>query len=151
MQRKLYLAFLHAITSHPLPDPLTGYAGTESGLQIFLSASVRSFDFLTADKVELLGQIATLLPMRRFYPSPLMEMQQIGWDRSLPVLLKHPHLRTFAKDIIHEAERMRVLIRTAYLMYPAKKPRTLTVTYGMQFDRLNFESAIMEERYLPRR
>jgi hypothetical protein len=108
LQRKLFLAFLHAITSHCLPDPLTGYTGTESALQILLSASVRSFEFLTSDNVELLGQIATLSPVRKFYPLQLMEMQQIGWDRSLPVLSQHPHLRKFTRDIIHQAERMRL-------------------------------------------
>lgn len=106
MQRKLFLAFLHVLTSHCLPDPLTGYTGTESALQILKSAAVRSFERLTTKNVELLGRIQALSPLRTFYPADLMVMQQIVWDPAVPVLSQHPHLRACCKDLIHQAEKM---------------------------------------------
>jgi hypothetical protein len=106
IQRRLFLAFLHAITSHCLPDPLTGYTGTESALHILQSASVRSFEFLTAENVEILHEIAALSPLRSFYPRNLMEMQKIDWDPTLPSLSQHPRLRTCAKEILQQAVSM---------------------------------------------
>lgn len=117
VQRRLYLALLHALTSHCLPDSLIGYTGTESALKILQSAAVRSFELLTAENVELLHQIANISPVRSFYPQHLMEMQEIGWNTKLPSLSQHPKLRAFAKEIISQAETMR-------LYHPDKMPDT---------------------------
>lgn len=50
----LYLCLLHALTSHHLPDPLTGRTGTEEALRILESASVRSFQRLDPESHSLL-------------------------------------------------------------------------------------------------
>ncbi|KAF1915062.1 hypothetical protein BDU57DRAFT_539445 [Ampelomyces quisqualis] len=118
VQRMLYLAFLHAITSHCLPDPLTGYTGTESALKILQSAAVRSFEFLSQENVELLRHIADLSPLRTFYPPGITDMQQIKWDKALPSLSQHPKFRTIAQDIVKQALTMR-------LFYPEHMPNTL--------------------------
>ena len=115
VQQSLFLALLHALTSHCLPDLLTGYTGTESALNILQSAAVRSFEFLTADNVELLGQIAALSPLRTFYPTDLMEMQQVLWDQDLPPLSQHPEFRTCSENIVRQAQTMQ-------LFYPDKMP-----------------------------
>jgi hypothetical protein len=115
IQRRLFLAFLHAITSHCLPDPLTGYTGTESALQILQSASVRSFEYLTTENIEMLYEIAALSPLRYFYPRERMEMQQFDWDPNLPSLSQHPRLRTCAKGIAQQAITMG-------LFYPDHEP-----------------------------
>jgi hypothetical protein len=117
VQRRLFLAFLHAVTSHCLPDPLTGYTGTEAALQILQSASVRSFEFLTTENVKLLYEIAALSPSRSFYPRNIMEMQQVRWDPNLPSLSQHPRLRTYAEDIVKQA-------RTMQPFYPDHMPDT---------------------------
>ena len=117
VQQSLFLALLHALTSHCLPDLMTGYTGTESALNILQSAAVRSFEFLTADNVELLSQIAALSPLRRFYPANLMEMQQVLWEPDLPSLSQHPKFRTCSEDMIRQA-------RTMQLFYPDKMPNT---------------------------
>ncbi|KAL5118323.1 hypothetical protein ACEQ8H_003833 [Pleosporales sp. CAS-2024a] len=117
MQRRLFLAFLHALTSHCLPDPLTGYTGTEAALKILKSAAARSFEYLTTEDVQLLHQIASLSPFRTFYPSHLTEMQQVDWDPRLPFLSQHPELRVCANDIVKQAETMR-------LYYPDQMPDT---------------------------
>lgn len=115
MQRRLFLAFLHGATSHCLPDPLTGYTGTESALSILQSAAVRSFEYLTEDNVELLQQIADLSPVRIFYPAHLMDMESISFDNSLPALSQHPQLCTYVREIVQQALTMR-------LFYPENMP-----------------------------
>ncbi|EAT85618.2 hypothetical protein SNOG_06967 [Parastagonospora nodorum SN15] len=117
VQRRLFLALLHALTSHCLPDPLTGYTGTESALTVLQSAAVRSFEFLTTENVELLYQIAKISPSRSFYPPEIMDMQTIEWDARLPFLSQHPKLRVGAEDIIRQAETHR-------LYYPDQMPDT---------------------------
>jgi hypothetical protein len=82
VQKKLYLALTHAITSHCLSDPLTGCTGTELALGLLRSAGVRSFRFLQVNDMELLGKIAAISPVRAFYPLCLEEMRQIGWNRN---------------------------------------------------------------------
>lgn len=61
---KLFLVYLHAITSHCLPDPLTGRTGTEEALRILNTAAVKSFDRLRKGPESLLRQIAGLSPRR---------------------------------------------------------------------------------------
>ena len=57
-----FLCLLHAITSHCLPDQLTGLTGTEQALAILDSAAVKSFDQLSEANMELLASIADLTP-----------------------------------------------------------------------------------------
>jgi hypothetical protein len=115
VQRKLYLVLLHALTSHCLPDLLTGQTGTESALQALQSASVRSFEYLTTSNVGLLRCIASLAPVRAYYPSDLQVMQQVTWNSELPVLSQHPQLRAHCKSLINQGEEMG-------LFYPDKAP-----------------------------
>lgn len=115
VQRKLYLALLHALTSHCLPDLLTGQTGTESALQILQSASVRSFEYLTTSNVELLRNIVSLTPVRAYYPLNLQVMQQVEWNSELPVQSQHPHLRVHCMSVINLGEEMG-------LFYPDKVP-----------------------------
>lgn len=106
MQGKLYLAFLHALSSHCLPDLLTRRTGTESALLILKSASIRSFESLTADNTDMLKQIAAISPLRSFYPEYLMDMQKVHWNSDLPSLAQHPQLRQCVEDITYHAMRM---------------------------------------------
>jgi hypothetical protein len=46
LQSKLFLCYLHALTSFCLPDPLIQRTGIEQALSILNSAAVRSFDRL---------------------------------------------------------------------------------------------------------
>jgi hypothetical protein len=108
VQRVLFLALLHALTSYCLPDLLTGCTGTESALKILQSAAVRSFENLTAENVETLHQIAKLAPRRSFYPEYLKDMQQVEWKEDLPSLSQHPQLRACAEDIIRQARMMQL-------------------------------------------
>ncbi|KAL8381990.1 hypothetical protein RB595_005988 [Gaeumannomyces hyphopodioides] len=61
---KLFLCHLHAITTHCLPDKLTGRTGTEEALRILSSAAVQSANRLRGEDVDRLRQIATFGPSR---------------------------------------------------------------------------------------
>ncbi|CAF4394306.1 unnamed protein product, partial [Rotaria magnacalcarata] len=67
----LYLALLHAMTSHPLPDHYTGMTGMERAFQLLYSAgcwSDQPFDELS---LNILGQIASISPKVNYYPEHL--------------------------------------------------------------------------------
>ena len=106
MQSKLLLCFLHALTSHWLPDPLTRYTGTEAALTILRSSAVRSFDKLCPENVTLLNKIATLSPPRAFYPPSERVMQQIGWDTSLSFQAQHGDFQALVKEIFSHEKKM---------------------------------------------
>jgi hypothetical protein len=114
MQSQLYLAYLHAITSGVLPDPLTHRTGVEASLGILQSAAVRSFDVLTEENVELLARIAGVSAKRSFYPQHLRDMQQIIWDTDLLALSQHHSFREMVSDILWQATKVQ-------LFYPDNK------------------------------
>ncbi|GBE85332.1 hypothetical protein SCP_0705190 [Sparassis crispa] len=82
---KLYQVYLHALTSHCLPDPLTGRTGIEEALSEFRSARCLSFQKLGPDEVTLLTQIGALTPERQFYPAHLRVMQTVHWSDLSPI------------------------------------------------------------------
>lgn len=104
LQSKLFLAYLHAVTSFCLPDPLTRRTGTEQALSILKSAAVKSFPILTLTAMELLDQLQSLTPRREFYPKHLSEMQTVKWDSNLPVLSQHHHFYVEVKSIFKQNE-----------------------------------------------
>jgi hypothetical protein len=106
LQSKLFLCYLHALTSHCLPDALTGYTGTEAALLILNSAAVRSFHMISEQNVDWLKLIAELSPSRTFYPLNLRVMQQIEWDNDMPSLSQHGGLRDAVDQILRQAKKM---------------------------------------------
>jgi hypothetical protein len=108
LESKLLIAYLHAITSSCLPDPLTKLTGTEASLELLQSAAVRSFDILTPRNVDLLAQLARLSTKRSFYPSHERVMQSVGWDVNLPSLSQHPCFRQIVNDIFKHATDMQL-------------------------------------------
>ncbi|KAK7053180.1 hypothetical protein VNI00_003799 [Paramarasmius palmivorus] len=81
---KLYQVYLHAVTSHCLPDPLTGRTGTEQALHELQSAPSRSFQTLDQDCQNILKCISTLTPRRVYYPPHLKHMQTVCWSELHP-------------------------------------------------------------------
>jgi len=90
LQSKLFLCYLHSLTSYFIPDDLTGHTGTESALLILRSAAVASFDVLTEHNINLLELIANLTPKRTYYPDHLKVMQQVSWNSRLSFMSQHP-------------------------------------------------------------
>ncbi|EME77662.1 uncharacterized protein MYCFIDRAFT_84294 [Pseudocercospora fijiensis CIRAD86] len=115
---KLYVAYLHALTSFCLPDPLTRKTGTEQALSILESAAVRSFDQLTEENLDLLGKIASLSPGRCYYPAHERVMQTVDWDSNLSFLSQHGRLETDVRKILTQAEKSQFLFPGASLESP---------------------------------
>lgn len=69
LQSKLFLCYIHALTSFCLPDPLTQRTGTGKALSILDSAAVRSFDPLHEENLDILNKIASLAPSRQYFPA----------------------------------------------------------------------------------
>jgi hypothetical protein len=111
LQGKLYLAYLHALTSHCLPDHLTGQTGTEAALSILRSGAIGSFGLFTADNIAILSKIAGLSAGRAYYPTNLQDMQQIAWNPVLPYLSQDSEFYLAVEKIFDQA-------RTMKLFYP---------------------------------
>lgn len=60
------LAYLHAVTSYPLPDPFTGMTGVERALQILQSGYVWSSSPHDDETLSTLSALANLSPHRKF-------------------------------------------------------------------------------------
>ena len=118
LQSKLFLCYLHALTSYCLPDPLTQRTGTEQALSILNSAAVRSFDCLTEDNLAILKQIAKLTPGRIYYPANERVMQTVDWDPSLSSLSQHGGFYTSVKAIFEQANDGKILYPDSYIEPP---------------------------------
>ncbi|RDB23567.1 hypothetical protein Hypma_009273 [Hypsizygus marmoreus] len=90
---ELYKILLHASTSFPLPDPLTGRTGTEEALAELGSAKCLSFQTLGSDEFGLLSNIAWLSPKRAWYPEHLKVMETVLWSEV------GPHAQHWGYDI----------------------------------------------------
>jgi hypothetical protein len=102
---KFYLAYLHALTSFCLPDPLTHTTGTEQALKILDSSAARSFERLSQPNIDMLANIARLCPERSCYPANKQEMQSVKWNKQLSFLAQHARLRSSVKSIYGQAEK----------------------------------------------
>ncbi|GBE85314.1 hypothetical protein SCP_0705010 [Sparassis crispa] len=115
---KLYQVYLHALTSHCLPDPLTGRTGTEEALSELRSARCLSFQKLGPDEVTLLTQIGAMTPERQFYPAHLRVMQTVHWSDLSPIS-QHTDFWDCTVVILKHAQNL------ADMFYPEKDMASL--------------------------
>lgn len=115
---KLFMAYLHALTSFCLVDPLTHKSGTEQALTILRSAAVRSFDQLSQKHVDMLVKIAGLSPRRCHYPPHLHVMQTVDWNMNIGFLSQHGHFITAVKTLLQQAKQAMVFSPDAQLSIP---------------------------------
>ena len=108
LSSKLYQCYLHALTSHCLPDPLLGQTGTEEALHMLQSASCRSFQRLDIEQAKVLRMIGDLTPDRTYYPSHLQSMATVEWN-SLPTLSQHHDFFPLVCSIFDHARALEVL------------------------------------------
>ncbi|KAF2217449.1 hypothetical protein CERZMDRAFT_92099 [Cercospora zeae-maydis SCOH1-5] len=106
----LYMAYLHALTSFCLIDPLTRKSGTEQSLSIMRSAATHSFDRLSQDHIHLLELLASLSPGREYYPKRLRSMQVVSWDSQLSYLSQHGHFAQAAEDLLQRCCRAAIFL-----------------------------------------
>ena len=105
---RLYQCYLHALTSHCLPDSLLGHTGTEEALNVLQSASCRSFQRLDVHEAELLDLIGKLTPSRDHYPHHLRSMATVKWN-NLPALSQHHDFLPIVCTIYDHARDLEVL------------------------------------------
>ncbi|OBZ78436.1 hypothetical protein A0H81_02000 [Grifola frondosa] len=114
LANKLYKIYLHALTSHCLPDLLAGRTGTEEALHDLHSAGCWSFQSLTDVEEDLLEKIGSLTPVRKCYPEHLRVMQQTIWSNLSP-LSQHHEYYSVTRAILEYADRLRVFTEDAKL------------------------------------
>ncbi|KAJ4208350.1 hypothetical protein NW767_001454 [Fusarium falciforme] len=104
---KLFLAYIHALTSFCLPDPFLGRTGTEQALDILTSASVRAPSQLTKIAHERLGLIADISPARSFYGE--RSMQVVDWYPELSCLTQDDRFYTVVHEILKRTKDVEFL------------------------------------------
>ncbi|KAE9375857.1 hypothetical protein N431DRAFT_556187 [Stipitochalara longipes BDJ] len=107
LRSRLFKFYLHALTSHCLPDSLTSRTGTEEALHGLRLASTRSFLSLSPEHVEQLKLFAKLTPARDFYPKGSKFMQTVSWENLSP-LSQHEGFVREVRLMLAQAESFRM-------------------------------------------
>jgi hypothetical protein len=134
----LYLAYLHALTSFCLVDPLTGKTGTEQALAALASAAVKSFGQLSQANVDILAKFAGLTPGREYYPKNMRVMQTLRLDNKISFLSQHGHFMSAVQTLFQQSEQAQVLYPEVGLRMP-----TLSQTDEHLLQRDNIRSATL--------
>lgn len=86
----LWQAYLHALTSTPQPDLLTGRTGTESSFTMLRDSFLKALVPFSQTSQEILQDIANLSPERSWYPNAqVRHLQQVIWNKDLSFLSQH--------------------------------------------------------------
>ncbi|KAF5540059.1 hypothetical protein FNAPI_10599 [Fusarium napiforme] len=109
VESKLYLAYLHALTSYCLPDPFLRRTGTEEALTILGSASVRAPTALSQAAYTTLLNIAQLSPKRSYYPADQREMQRVRWRNDLSYTMQDDRFRKEVRNILEKYREVQFL------------------------------------------
>jgi hypothetical protein len=108
LMSKLYQCYLHALTSHCLPDPLLGFTGTEEALYMLRSATCQSFQRLDTNEAKLLELVGNLTPKRFYYPPHRKSMATVRW-KNLPALSQHHDFFVAVCAILDHAQALEAL------------------------------------------
>jgi hypothetical protein len=118
----LYLALLHAMTSHPLPDQYTGMTGMESAFQLLHSAGSWSDQPYDSISLDILSQIATLSPKVNFYPEHITCSIKIEWiNEYLPYSVQHFGYYLLAKKLYETSQQWKFMHQTDDTSHPIHK------------------------------
>ncbi|CAG8959752.1 hypothetical protein HYFRA_00001658 [Hymenoscyphus fraxineus] len=111
LNSRLFRVYLHALTSHCLPDTLTSRTGTEEALHGLRLASTRSFVSLDQEHVDQLKLIAKLTPFRDYSPKGSKFMQIVHWENLSP-LSQHEDFVKEARLMMAQAQSLRQFTST---------------------------------------
>ena len=115
-------AYLHAVTSSALSDPLTSRTGTEEALSMLRESIARCSAPVSADVMAILQSISNLTPHRELYPRDLRVMQTVRWHRTLSPLSQHDDFATLAFEIVRNGNSFGIFYpNTSYI--PALEER----------------------------
>ncbi|PKS12562.1 hypothetical protein jhhlp_000770 [Lomentospora prolificans] len=129
LESKLYICYLHALSSFCLPDPLTKRTGTEQALDILDSAAVKSFPTFSQENINRLLDIAKLTPLRTYYPKHLKVMQTVSWSATLGCMAQHNGFFRAVRSLFDTAAERKFFYPERYLEPPsleAYKPELIT-------------------------
>ncbi|KAH7403218.1 hypothetical protein BKA64DRAFT_443813 [Cadophora sp. MPI-SDFR-AT-0126] len=99
-------AALHAYTSCPIPDALTGRTGTEEAIHCLKSGYCQPWTPLTINPYHLLTSIAKLTPRREYYPANLRVLQTSYWDDNLTTTIQHDAYKSIVDSILRKSCRL---------------------------------------------
>jgi hypothetical protein len=116
LRSRLFKLYLHALTSHCLPDSLTSRTGSEEALHGLRLASTQSFLSLDLEHVEQLKLLAKLTPARDFYPKGSKFMQTVNWENLSP-LSHHECFVREARLMLAQAESFQVFHTASDMKY----------------------------------
>ncbi|CZR56441.1 uncharacterized protein PAC_06329 [Phialocephala subalpina] len=116
LRSRLFKLYLHALTSHCLPDSLTSRTGSEEALHGLRLASTRSLLSLDPEHVEQLKLFAKLTPARDFYPKGSKFMQTVNWENLSP-LSHHECFVREARLMLAQAESFRMFQTASDMKY----------------------------------
>jgi len=106
--RLLYAkALLHALTSFPLSDGLTGRTGTEEALRTLESGRCQPWQPLSPGAVALLEQINYLVPDRKYYPLDKRDLQTVAWSSSLTASIQHESFSPVVRAILAKSDQLK--------------------------------------------
>ncbi|CAF1024726.1 unnamed protein product [Adineta steineri] len=110
----LYLALLHALTSHPLPDQYTGMTGMERAFQLLNSAGCWTDQPYDTLSLNILHQIAVISPTN--YSKQFRTcIQTIDWNcQSIPYSLQHCGYYLIVKKMIDTSEKFNFMYQSTH-------------------------------------
>ncbi|KAM3508890.1 hypothetical protein MY11210_006533 [Beauveria gryllotalpidicola] len=99
-------ALIHALTSFPLPDKLTGRTGTEEACMCLTAAQSQPWKPLNPKPRNVVSIILDLSPKREYYPPSRRLYQRVTWDDNLTATVQHEQLAIHAKDILLQSQAL---------------------------------------------
>ncbi|KAJ5124378.1 uncharacterized protein N7515_008203 [Penicillium bovifimosum] len=125
----IYQAYLHALTSFPIPDHFTHRSGTAEAIRILRQGCLRSSFPLNNDCIRILKSIAALTPVRGFHPPKLCVMQIVAWSGVLGQLAQDDDFQPLSLEILEFADQ--------FASFHGTKPRAQHVAYAGSTNLLN--------------
>ncbi|KAK7415019.1 hypothetical protein QQZ08_012459 [Neonectria magnoliae] len=103
----LYLkAALHALTSFPLPDRLTGRTGTEEAVHCLTSACSQPWNPLPDLSKHMLSMLKSLSPKRHYYPRGSKFCQNAEWDNDLTMTIQYEGFAPLVEGILQQSQKL---------------------------------------------
>ena len=103
-----YLALLHAATSFPVPDPLTGVTGTARALQILQSARCGSIEPFSETTAEIfMSFLHTLVPQASLFPRSTQKTIKFTWKLKHYFDLQSEQFLFVIQDLYEETEELK--------------------------------------------
>lgn len=105
--RLLYsMALFHALTSFPLPDPLTSSTGAEEACRILASGYSQPWMPLPDKICGILKNIEQLCPRRDYYPRDKRTLQTVQWNRDLTMEVQRDCYERLVQNILLKSRRL---------------------------------------------